>query len=112
MDQSTSAYQSLKIFLAEYAPVDRDILHVLIGLTVTIVAIALARGSLRFRPLWLALLVACTLGVVMEVLDMRDDLNSLDAWRWQESTLDFLRTIAVPLAALLLVFAIKRKRRQ
>ena len=110
MDQGTSTYQSLKILLAEYFPVERDILHVLIGLTVTIIAIAVARGSLRFRPLWLALLVACTLGIAMEVLDMRDDLNSLDAWRWRESTLDFLRTIAVPLAALLLVFVIKRKR--
>ena len=83
-----------------------------LGTVGVIIAIALARGSLWIRPLWLVLLVACALGVAMEVLDMRDDLNSLDAWRWQESTLDFLRTIAVPLAALLLVFAIKRKRRQ
>lgn len=110
MNQGTSTYQSLKMLLADYVPVERDILHVLIGLTVTIIAIAVARGSLRFRPLWLALLVACTLGIAMEVLDMRDDLNSLDAWQWRESTLDLLRTIAVPLAALLLALVIKRKR--
>ena len=91
---------------------ERDILHFLMGLTVTIVAVALARGSLRVRPFWVALLVACTLGIAMEVLDMRDDLNSLDVWRWQESTLDFLRTIAAPLAALLLVLVIKRKRQR
>lgn len=110
MEQDTSAYQSLKILLAEYVPIDRDILHVVIGLALTLVAIAMTGRSLRLRPFVGAFVVACILGAAMEILDMRDDIKSLGLWRWQASTLDFLRTIFVPAVGLLIVWLLCKKR--
>ena len=110
MEQNSSGYQSLKILLAEYVPIDRDILQVVIGLALTLVAIAITGRSLRLRPFVGAFVVACLLGSAMEVLDMRDDMNSLGLWRWQASILDFLRTVFVPIIGLSVVWLLRRKR--
>ena len=110
MEQSSSVYQSLKILLAEYVPIDRDILHVVIGLVLTVIAVAIARNSMRLRPFLVALAIACLLGAAMEILDMRDDMQSFGAWRWRASALDFIRTIFVPVIGLFIVLLIRRKR--
>lgn len=110
MEQSSSAYQSLKILLAEYVPIDRDILHLLIGLALTAIAVTVAQKSMRLRPFLVALAIACLLGAAMEVLDMRDDIQSLGAWRWRVSALDFIRTIFVPVIGLVIALLIRRKR--
>ena len=111
MEQSSSGYQSLKILLAQYVPIDRDILHVVIGFLLTVLAVAIARKSMRLMPFLITLAIACFLGIAMEVLDMRDDIQSLGAWRWRASALDFIRTIVVPVVGLSVVLLIRRKRK-
>lgn len=110
MEQSSSTYQSLKILLAEYVPIDRDILHVVIGLVLIVIAASIARKSMRSGPFLFALVIACLLGAVMEVLDMRDDIQTLGKWRWRASAFDFIRTISVPAATLFFVWLIYGKR--
>lgn len=111
MEYDSSAYQSLKILLAEYIPIDRDILHVVIGLLLAIVAVAVARSSMRLKPFLVALAIACLLGVGMEVLDRSDDLQSFGVWRWRESAADILRTILVPAIGVLIVVVVRRNRK-
>jgi len=108
MDQQTSSYQALKLWLAEYLPVDRDILHVLIGLSLVIIAMFASRKQGSIQPFFWALVLACVLGIGMEILDMRDDIRALGGWRWRASVLDFSRTICAPLVALLAVLRLKR----
>ena len=110
MEQSSSTYQSLKILFAAYVPIDRDILHVVIGLVLTAIAVSIARRSMRLWPFLVAFAIACFLGVAMEVLDIRDDIQSLGAWRWRASALDFIRTIFVPAVGLIIAWFIRRKR--
>lgn len=107
MQDQVSPYQSLKIWLAHYVPIDRDILHVLIGLALLLVAFVLARKSKSATPFYWALVIAFSVAVGMETLDMIDDVRSLDTWRWRASILDILRTIACPLLASVAVFLLK-----
>ncbi|NNE78830.1 MAG: hypothetical protein HKN18_01030 [Silicimonas sp.] len=110
MEQGTSDYQSLKILLAEYVPIDRDLLHIAIGLVLTMIAVVMARRSVHLKPFLGALAIACLLGAAMEILDMRDDIQSLGAWRWRASAMDFIRTIFVPVIGLFIVILIRRNR--
>ncbi|PCJ10200.1 MAG: hypothetical protein COB16_02695 [Rhodobacteraceae bacterium] len=109
MDDQTSPYQSFKIWLAEYLPLDRDSLHVLIGLTLVLAAIFMTRKSLRLGPFIWALTAACAVGIGMEALDRVDDIRTLGAWRWRASLLDGARTIYVPLLAVFVALFLKRK---
>jgi uncharacterized membrane protein YczE len=110
MDQNSSTYQSLKIQFAEYVPIDRDILHIVIGLVLVVIAFAFARKSMHLRPFLVALAIACLLGATMEVLDMRDDIKSLGVWSWRASASDFIRTILAPVIGLLIILLLRRKR--
>lgn len=110
MEQRSSTYQSLKILLAENVPIDRDILHVGIGLVLTVIAVAMTRRALQLGPFLGAFTVACILGALMEFLDMRDDLQSLGTCRWRASTWDFTRTIFVPAVGLAVAWQIRKKR--
>ncbi|MEY8829790.1 hypothetical protein AB9K34_15500 [Sedimentitalea sp. XS_ASV28] len=40
----------------------------------------------------------------MELADRRDDIASLGHWRWRSSLADIWRTIALPLAGVLLLW--------
>lgn len=98
----TSTYQGLKLLLAEFVPIDRDILHIVLGALVLICcALVLRRDWGRIASV--ALLVSLGLALGMEGLDARDDLASFGVWRWQAAFWDVLRTIAVPALALLTV---------
>ncbi len=110
MDDQTSAYQSVKIWLSGYLPLDRDAVHVLIGLTLVLIAIFISRKSMRVGPFVWALAVACVLGIGMELMDMKDDIQTLGVWRWHASVLDVIRTISVPLLAFFVALHLKGKR--
>lgn len=112
MEQHSSTYQSFKILLGEYLPIDRDILHVVIGLVLTLAAILMTRKSLRLRPFFGAFVIACLIGGGMEMLDRIDDLQTLGDWRWRASAADFGRTIFIPLIGLLIALFLHIKRRQ
>ncbi|MBO9448672.1 hypothetical protein J7426_00275 [Tropicibacter sp. R16_0] len=112
ISSEVSNYQAFKLWLAHYVPIDRDILHVLIGALVLISVLALSRRKLGLRPGLQALAISFALAVAMEALDLRDDLKTLSRWRWQESLADILRTIAIPLLACGWMWAVRRSGRQ
>ena len=112
MEHQSSFYQSLKILLAQYLPIDRDILHVLIGLVLTLTAVFVTQRSISFGPFLWGYAVACLLGATMEVLDRRDDLQSFGVWRWRASAADFGRTILFPFIGLLAALFLVKKPRE
>ena len=96
MGSGTSAWQGTKLWLHGYVPVDRDLLHLLIGLALLAAALVAGRQHPGPRPFVVALALATVLGAGMEVLDRRDDIASLGGWRWRESATDLLATILFP----------------
>jgi hypothetical protein len=106
----TSHYQALKLLVGEYVPIDRDYLHILIGLLLIVVAVSADRYRKRNSTFLLTFTVACAIGAVMELADMFDDINSLGQWRWDESIRGFLSTILFPAMALLFVKIVQRRR--
>ncbi|MCV3272898.1 hypothetical protein [Roseobacter sinensis] len=100
MAPDTSTYQAFKLWLGTILPVNRNLLHVVLGGLLLIAALLVPpRSHAPSRALGAAVL----LGIGMEALDRRDDLADLGAWRVGESLKDVARTIAVPLFALVLV---------
>lgn len=106
----TSHYQALKLLVSEYLPIDRDYLHILVGLLLVVAAVSANRYRKRSSTFLLTFTVACAIGATMELADMFDDIKSLGQWRWGESILDFLRTILFPGMALLFVRIVQRRR--
>lgn len=102
MEVETSAYQAFKLWLAGYIPLDRNTLHYLIGAGLLAGALVQVCRRPGMQPLVLALAVAVVLGVAMELADLSDDVATLGYWRWRAGLLDMGRTIAFPLAGLLL----------
>lgn len=106
----TSHYQALKLLFGAYVPIDRDYLHILVGLLLVVMAISFNRYRKRISTFLLTFTVACAIGAAMELADMIDDINSLGQWRWDESILDFFSTILFPGIALLFVIIVQRRR--
>ena len=98
----TSTVQSLKLSLVQIFGLSKDALHIYVGLIVFfVVAIAVRRRRATYLPL-MAVVVVAILG---ELADMRDDINSLGAWRWRASIHDVLNTAFWPFVITLLVRA-------
>ncbi len=104
MEGDTSVYQAFKLWLAGYVPLERNTLHYLVGAVLLAGAVIWSRRQLRSAPFLAALAVSLVLGVAMELADRRDDIASLGRWRWQSSLADIWRTIAFPLAGVLLLW--------
>lgn len=104
----TSTYQGLKLLLAEVVPIDRDILHVVLGGLILLVCLLIWRRDWASGVLT-ALTVAFVIAVLMETLDARDDLRSFGHWRWEASVFDILRTISIPLIAFAVLRATMRR---
>ena len=106
----TSAVQSLKLALVQAVGLSKDALHIYAGLIVFfVVIIPLRNRSASPWPLIAVMIVA----IIGELVDMRDDINSLGAWRWRASIHDVLNTAFWPFVITLLVrakvFAAKQK---
>ena len=96
----TSAVQSIKLALVQAVGLSKDALHIYVGLIVFfVVAITLRRRPASYLPL-VAVVVTAILG---ELVDMRDDIKSLGAWRWRASLHDLANTVFWPLVITLLV---------
>lgn len=108
----TSPYQALKLLVSEYVPIDRDYLHIFLGLLLVIVAVSANRHRKRSSTFLLTFMIACAIGAAMELADMFDDVNSLGQWRWRESILDFLATILFPGLALFFDRIVRCRRRR
>lgn len=98
----TSVLQSLKLIVVHAAGLSKDALHIYVGLIVfVVVAIAVRRRPASYFPL-IAVVVAAILG---ELVDMRDDIKSLGAWRWRASLHDVVNTVFWPFVITLLIRA-------
>ena len=64
----TSHYQALKLLVGEYVPIDRDYLHILVGLLLVVVAVSVNRYRTRSSTFLLTFMVACAIGAAMETL--------------------------------------------
>lgn len=96
---NTQPYQAFKLWLADYVPIDRDLLHIAIGALIVIAALWWKRD--RLHALLAGLGLAFVAGFGMEVLDIRDSWVAGEVLRWDLSFADLLRTVADPLVALL-----------
>ena len=112
MDVQTSAYQAFKLWLAGYVPLERDTLHILLGLCVVILAALHCRSGLRLIPFAVAFVAALLAGSAMELADRRDDIAAFGHWRVGTSLLDLGRTMLFPALALAAVTLILRHRAQ
>jgi hypothetical protein len=96
----TSTAQAIKLALVGATGLSRDALHIYVGLGTFLVVSIVFRKPLRsLLPLLAAVCVTC-LG---ELVDMRDDINTLGYWRWRASVHDVVNTTFWPLV--LFVFA-------
>ena len=94
-----SAFQAAKLFLGSAIGLSKDAMHIFVGLAVFFAAAMAFRKPLSsFLPVAIVVAVA----VAGEILDMRDDLESLGYWRWKASTHDVINTGVWPLVLWLL----------
>ena len=96
---NTSSYQHFKIKILSLVPLSKDAIHIYIGLVALFTWALLFRKSLKsFKTLIPAILLAA----VMELLDLRDDFNSIGHFRWEASLHDILNTLFWPFFIVLL----------
>jgi hypothetical protein len=95
----TSTIQAIKLTIVAATGLDKDALHIYIGLAVFFSTLAIFKKPLRSVWPWLTVLVIAIAG---ELLDRRDDIASLGYWRWKASLHDILNTQFWPAAIMLL----------
>lgn len=101
----TSFFQSVKLVIASVTGLSTDALHVYVGIAVFLLAkLALPKHGASLLPV-VAVVVAACMG---ELLDMRDDINSLGYWRWPASLRDVVNTVFWP--CILYVFMRREQR--
>ncbi len=89
----TFDYQAAKLWVMAATELDKDALHIHIALILFFTAAILGRWPLKsWRP-WLVVLIACTLG---ELLDMHANLVDAGRWHWRASRHDLFNTMAWP----------------
>lgn len=89
----TSAFQATKLAIVSFTSLDKDALHIYVGLCVFFATAFVTRRSIKtVMPLFAVLCIA----VLGELLDMRDDLASLGYWRWRASFHDIANTLCWP----------------
>lgn len=94
-----SAFQAAKQAVQLWTGLEKDALHIYVGLGVFLAtALALRRTVRSVRP-WLAVLFVAVLG---EALDLRDGLRGLASWRWTDSAHDILNTLFWPTVLIVL----------
>lgn len=95
-----SDYQLFKLVMQSWTQLDKDALHIYVGLAVMFLSALLSGRSLRSPLPWCAVLLAACLG---EALDWRDDTRLFGRWHWQGSVHDLWNTLFWP--SVILLFA-------
>lgn len=95
----TSAVQAFKLVIVSFVGLEKDALHIYVGLAVFLGFAAIFRKPLRSIGPCLAVLLVAICG---ELLDMRDDIASLGYWRWRASLHDIINTQFWPFVFFLL----------
>lgn len=89
----TTAVQSFKLAIVSATGLSKDALHIYVGITIFLVArLALRKYANMILPAAVVVAAAC----IGELLDMRDDINSLGYWRWRASLHDVVNTAFWP----------------
>lgn len=92
-------FQSMKLAIMGFTGLEKDALHIYVGLGILFIVALLPRCPLRnFRPL-IAVLLAALAG---EALDRRDDMAFAGTWDWQASLHDVLNTLFWPVVVSLM----------
>lgn len=89
----TTAVQSLKLAIVSLTGLSKDALHIYAGITIFLVARLFSR---KYADTFLPVAVVVTVACIGELLDMRDDINSLGYWRWGASLHDVVNTALWP----------------
>jgi cell shape-determining protein MreD len=100
----TSTVQSLKLSLVQLVGLSKDALHIYVGLIVFFV-VAIVIAVRIERTSYLLLMAVIAVAILGELVDMRDDINSLGVWRWRASVHDVANTVFWPFVITLLVRA-------
>jgi hypothetical protein len=96
---NTSFYQNIKLNILSLFHLSKDATHIYIGLFVLLLWVLILRKPLNsFITLVPVLLIA----IVMELLDLIDDFNSLGYLRWSSSFHDIVNTLFWPFFIVLL----------
>ncbi|MCS4292729.1 putative membrane protein YqgA involved in biofilm formation [Comamonas sp. BIGb0152] len=89
----TTAIQSVKLVIVSATGLSKDALHIYVGIAIFLVArLAFRKYANMFLPVAVVVVAAC----IGELLDMRDDINSLGYWRWAASLHDVVNTAFWP----------------
>ncbi|MBC7919211.1 MAG: hypothetical protein H7Y28_15520 [Rhodoferax sp.] len=95
----TLPVQATKLAIAAATGLDKDALHIYIGLAVFFATASILKKPIKSIWPWFAVLVIAIAG---ELLDRRDDIASLGYWRWKASLHDIINTQFWPAVILLL----------
>ena len=95
-----SFYQTLKLHIVDLVGLSKDALHVHIGLSIFIVAVAiLGKGKVTIKCLLPVFIAA----LAMETIDLYDNYHSLGYMRWRDSVHDIANTVFWPLMIVIFV---------
>lgn len=89
----SSIAQSIKLVIASVLDLSKDALHIHLGLAVFVAVALVLRKPLRSAVPWLATAAIAFTG---ELVDMRDEIGSLEHWRWGASLHDVINTLFWP----------------
>lgn len=89
----TSTVQTIKLAIVAATGLEKDTLHVYVGLAVFFAVTAVSRRRLRSVVPWLSVLAVAIAG---ELIDMIDDFSSLGHWNWGASLRDIVNTLFWP----------------
>ena len=88
-----SSFQAAKQAIQAWTGLEKDALHIYIGLAVFLGSALLSRRTVRSPLPWLAALIVALVG---EALDLRDGLMGFGHWLWTDSAHDILNTLFWP----------------
>jgi len=94
-----STVQTIKLAIVAATGMDKDALHIYVGLAVFFTVAVFFKKPLRSPWPWFAVLVVAVAG---ELLDRRDDVASVGYWRWKASLHDVINTQFWPAVIMLL----------
>ncbi|WP_232531787.1 hypothetical protein [Pseudomonas sp. R32] len=100
----TSTAQAIKLAVVSATGLSKDALHIYFGMAVFVVLAAISK-QLRPYLAWSCVLALACLG---EIVDWRNDVQSLGYWRWQASLHDVLNTLFWPSVLTLLWYLSSR----
>jgi len=103
-----SIYQSIKLQILDLLALSKDAVHIHIGIGVFLVAVMIWKKG---RIEGVCLFPVFGVAILMEILDLRDDLNSLGYLRWSASGHDIINTTFWPIILVFMVWIKKLYRK-